>query len=321
MRKPSFAGTVEEYAPRAAIALALLAIVLLLLSLVPRAPVPARSVVEVNTSTPVPIVYVRPSVLPASDVWSELYERVAPSEGAVLPVTWGRTGPALITSGALNFVQFVDSMNRSSRPLTMEQANILLSGSGENVSITRENKLFVLEFFWALGLVNNNSILFDGPLSHSESVSIDRFASTGGWRFGNQSVAQLVGSANILRLSSMQQALVENVSKSVYRPCCNNPTYFPDCNHGMAALGLIEFMAYQNASREQILSALLYANSYWFPDNYLDLAEYFKEQGVSWEDVDAGLVLSAEYSSASGYRNISSQLARKPVLGTDATSC
>ena len=29
------------------------------------------------------------------------------------------------------------------------------------------------------------------------------------------------------------------IAKGIYRPCCNNSTYFPDCNHGMAMLGLL----------------------------------------------------------------------------------
>jgi len=320
MRK-SFAGVVEAYAPRAAVALALLALVLLLFSLVSRGAASVGVAAGLNASIPSPVVSVRPSAPPVSDEWAELYDEVAPSGGVVLPVKWGRVGPALLASGALNFTRFADSMKRSGRPLTLGQVKMLIDGSDENISVTRENKLFVLELFWALGLANNNSILFDGPLSNSESLGIDRFASTGGWPFGTKPVRQLVGSVNLLNLSVEQQALVENVSKSVYRPCCNNPTYFPDCNHGMAALGLAELMASQNASREQILSALLYVNSYWFPSNYLDLAEYFREQGVSWRDVDAGIALGAEYSSASGYRNVSRRLESKPVLGTDATSC
>ena len=46
-------------------------------------------------------------------------------------------------------------------------------------------------------------------------------------------------------LTPEQQALVEKVSKGIYRPCCGNSVYFPDCNHGMAMLGLLELMASQ----------------------------------------------------------------------------
>lgn len=44
---------------------------------------------------------------------------------------------------------------------------------------------------------------------------------------------------------------VEEVAAAVYRPCCNNHTPFPGCNHGMAMLGLLELMAPQRASADE----------------------------------------------------------------------
>ena len=49
----------------------------------------------------------------------------------------------------------------------------------------------------------------------------------------------------LIALTAEEQDLVNRVSLNIYRPCCNNPTYFPDCNHGMAMLGLLELMAAQ----------------------------------------------------------------------------
>ena len=39
--------------------------------------------------------------------------------------------------------------------------------------------------------------------------------------------------------------IVEEIAGNIYRPCCGNSTAFPDCNHGMAMLGLIELMVSQ----------------------------------------------------------------------------
>lgn len=98
------------------------------------------------------------------------------------------------------------------------------------------------------------------------------------------------------------------MSKNIYRPCCNNSTYFPDCNHGMAMLGLLELMASQGVSEEDMWGAALAANAYWFPDQYLTIATYMKNKGIEWEDVNPKEILGYNFSSASGYKNIASQV-------------
>ena len=109
-------------------------------------------------------------------------------------------------------------------------------------------------------------------------------------------------------LTVEQQALVDKVSRGIYRPCCNNSTHFPDCNHGMAMLGLLEFMASQGVNEQDIWEAALAVNSYWFPDTYITIATYMKAKGVEWQDVSPQEMLSFDYSSSSGFRNISSQV-------------
>lgn len=253
--------------------------------------------------------------------WDSLFNQTAPEEGVVLPARWGDVGPKLLSSGVMDYGLLDISMRKSGRPLSAGQERIVREGSGENVTITRENRVFVLSMFWALGLANENPVITAGPLSNTPDVPRDRFASTGGWGLSRRNVNDLVSSARIITLSPRQQEIVESVAKKTYRPCCDNPTYFPDCNHGMAALGLAELLASQNASEEQVMRAVLYANAYWFPQNYLDIAEYFRERGNGWRDVNASAVLGAEYSSASGYERIRKSLREKPVLRQDATSC
>lgn len=253
--------------------------------------------------------------------WDWLYEEIAPAGGVTLAAKWGDAGPELVSSGAINYSLFAASMKRSGRPLSKEQEKILLEGSQDNLAISRENRLFVLNFMWALGLANKNPVLTRGPLSNTPSVAIGRFASTAGWRLGSRGSVELVSSESIVSLTQEQQDIVERVASETHRPCCNNPTSFPDCNHGMAALGLAELLAAQNASEEQVLAAVLYANSYWFPRAYADIAEHFKENGIAWRDVEPKVALSANYSSASGHANVSSQLKERPALRPEATAC
>ena len=116
------------------------------------------------------------------------------------------------------------------------------------------------------------------------------------------------GKYKLISLTTEQQQLVDKVSEGIYRPCCNNSTHFPDCNHGMAMLGLLELLASQGASEEEVYRVALAVNSYWFPDTYITIAAYKQDQGVEWKDVDAKEVLGVDYSSASGFAKIASQV-------------
>jgi len=80
----------------------------------------------------------------------------------------------------------------------------------------------------------------------------------------------------------------------------------------MAMLGLLELMASQGVSEEEMYKAALAVNSYWFPETYLTIATYMQQRGVEWKDVSPKEMLSAPYSSSSGYANISSKVALPP---------
>ena len=229
-----------------------------------------------------------------------LFEEINPPQGIPLAGKWLDIGPKIVQSGALSMPAVTAALRRNGYPITDAQLGILLNGSNSTIIMDRNNSLFLLYAFWAFGLANKNSILENGPMSSNKSY-IPYFASTGAWTLGNKSGGELFAASNLIELDSLQQVLVEEVAGSTYRPCCDNPTSFPDCNHGMAALGLAEWMAYQNASREEIYSAFLAANSYWFPSNYLDLNEYFNESNRSWGSISAKELLSRQYSSASGF--------------------
>jgi hypothetical protein len=87
----------------------------------------------------------------------------------------------------------------------------------------------------------------------------------------------------------------------------------------MAMLGLLELMASNGVSEADMYKAALQVNAYWFPDTYLTIAKYFKAQGTSWNTVDPKVALSAEYSSAAGYKRILSIVA--PVTRSSGSGC
>jgi hypothetical protein len=134
------------------------------------------------------------------------------------------------------------------------------------------------------------------------------FASTGGWTAAKGDAMEHYSKHTFFTLTAEEQAMVDRVSRNIYRPCCGNSTHFPDCNHGMAMLGLLELMASQGVGEQDMYKTALAVNSYWFPDTYLTIATYMKSKGVEWKDVDSKEMLSANYSSNSGYQKIASQV-------------
>jgi len=244
-----------------------------------------------------------------------LYEQVNPEGGYVLPVSFGDLGPRLLASGVIDYNAIAAIYENSGNPMTSAEVEILTHGSEEKIVITAENAHFLLNFFWAVGLVNKNSILTEGPMMQNSDGQVDQFASTGGWTLATKSVMELYAHVDLISLTPEQQAHVEEVASAVYRPCCDNPTLFPDCNHGMAMLGLLELMASQGASVDEMFEAAKYLNAYWFPQQTLKTAIYLKaDQGVDFAEADARLVVSKNFSSASGASMVHQSLQSRGLL-------
>lgn len=237
-----------------------------------------------------------------------LEEKIAPFNGVELPVKLGNLGKQLVESGVVAQEKF-EALYAGRGGLTDEQKKLLYGENNGNLVINPENAGFVLNLLWALGLGNKNEILENGPMADPHYGGADRFASTGGWTLSKGETMNHYSKHQFIPLSAEQQALVEKVSKNIYRPCCNNSTYFPDCNHGMAMLGFLELAASQGASENALYGMALVLNSYWFPDTYLTIAKYFESKGVSWDKVNPREVLGMNYSSGSGYRRILTQIA------------
>ena len=73
----------------------------------------------------------------------------------------------------------------------------------------------------------------------------------------------------------------------------------------MAALGFAELMASQGKSSQEIFEAFKYLNSFWFPQTYFDIANYFQvKEGKSWDQVDARTIAGKDYSTPQGWDRI-----------------
>ena len=247
-----------------------------------------------------------------------LEEVVLPSNGVTLPANWGNLGKQMIENGVINAEEF-EAIYESRGGLTDEELSLLYGDGNGNLEIDAENAGTVLNLLWAFGLSNKNPILENGPMMDPKYGGANGFASTGGWSLADGSVMDHYSIHAFVILTPEQQALVEEVSKNIYRPCCGNPTYFPDCNHGMAMLGLLELMASNGASEEEMYEAALAVNSYWFPDTYLTIAKYFGGRGVDWDEVSPKDILGSAYSSAQGFSQILAEV--EPVKAGSGNSC
>lgn len=240
---------------------------------------------------------------------SVLEERVLPTEGVELPVTWGNLGKKLVSSGAIDGERF-KQLYVGRGQFTDEYEELLFGDNNGKIVINDNNAGYILNLLWALGLSNANPILVDSKeMMNPNYGGAANFASTGGWTMAVGDGMDHYNRHIYFKLTSEQQDLVDKVSRGIYRPCCGNSTHFPDCNHGMAMLGLLELMASQGVSEQDMWQAALAVNSYWFPDTYITIAAYMKDKkGVEWSDVNPQEVLGLDYSSGLGFRNISSQV-------------
>ncbi|MEX1014051.1 MAG: hypothetical protein WDZ80_02740 [Candidatus Paceibacterota bacterium] len=248
-----------------------------------------------------------------------LEAQVLPEEGITLPVNWEDIGINLVDKGVIDFNKFKNIYSQRGG-LKEESLNLLTKSSSNKVVMTKENSNELLNIFWALGLSNKNKILEEGPMTDIKyGGNPARFASTGGWTISVGHAMNHYSDHEFISLTKEQQEKVENVSKGIFRPCCGNSTHFPDCNHGMAMLGLLQLLSENNLTEEEMYKIALSVNSFWFPETYLTFASYFEQKEVNWDSIDPKVVLSNDFSSANGYQKILREM--KPVELENNNSC
>ncbi len=251
----------------------------------------------------------------ASEAQVSVISQISMPNGYTLPVSFGDIGPQLLEVGAIDYDRFVQVYDQAGQPLSQAQLKILSEGSDTPIIIDRDNAYFLLNFFWALGLANQNPILEEGAMMQYGEGEVGRFASTGGWTIGAKPATELYSSAPIITLNPEQQARLAEVASGVYRPCCDNHTAFPDCNHGMAMLGLLELMASQDASADEMFEAAKYANAFWFPQQTLEMALFFKvAKNQDFAEVDAREMVGRSFASGSGFQALHQWLADNGLL-------
>ena len=228
-----------------------------------------------------------------------LLSSLFPNQGFKTAVRLNNIVPELVSSGAINLTKVEELYGKN---LTQQEFDILTKPSNTNLTLNSSNANFYLLIFWALGIADKNPVLDNfSALANASNYSVADFASTGGWTLGTNSNAMTYfDKLQLISLTPMQQGEMYDVATHSYRPCCDNPTAFPDCNHGAALLALTELGASEGLNESQLYTLDLQAQTLWFPSYYATTALELNYKNVSYWS-NPRLVLSRNYSSASGW--------------------
>ncbi len=241
-------------------------------------------------------------------------DEVIPRRGANTSIVFGDAIRRLVAAGALDPDKYRAVLAAQGRlPAWVEQ--LFAAPSASPIVLSQENAPYLLHLLWPLGLSTRAGFNQQSPI---RTVRLPSFASTAGWTLGRANNGYIYfDQVDAVRLTHAQEATALEVATTTFRPCCDNSTFFQDCNHGSALLGLIELGASQGASLDHLYRVARVANSFWFPSQYAMTAMYFAYfQQQPWPTVSPRLALGPDYSSASGWqRNVADALAGRKASG------
>lgn len=247
---------------------------------------------------------------PAADPAANIFGQVVPEEGVDIGVRFGDAVQKMIAAGALD----PGKLRALGYGLPPWVEQLLAAPSQEPIVFTRDRAPYLVTLLWPIGLSNKAPFNRGNPIN---TAGLAGLASTGGWTLGRApNGSAYYNKVDAVKLTERQALLALAVAMNTFRPCCDNSTFSQDCNHGSALLGLIELAAAQGATADAIYGMALTANSYWFPEQYARTAQYFlRFANRPWKKVSAPLVMSAAYSSLSGWRrHVDSPLWRTEML-------
>ncbi len=245
-------------------------------------------------------------------LYNEVVAEVLPKEGFQTKIVLGDVVPSLVTDGIIDMSKMT-ALYKNNGGIPADEMKILTQPSNTPLAVNAENASRLVNLLWPIGLSNKMAINDSSPIA---GKNVNNFASTGGWSLGKQdSGGAYFNAYPLVPLTPQQEARVQQIAGSTYRPCCDNSTFFQDCNHGSAALALIELGVVQGLPDADIYKTILDFNSFWFPQNYIQLGLYFKVvKHIDWKDVDPKVVLGKDYSSITGNYKIQAEVAKIPNL-------
>jgi len=232
-----------------------------------------------------------------------------PGEGFKTKVVLGDVVLRLVDAGVIDLDKF-HRIYSTRGGMTKEQLRLLTEPSPGPLTLTPSSANFLINILWPLGIANNNRILDEA----AGYKGVANLASTGGWPLGKEDSMAYFNKLEIVKLTPRQQIILEEVARNTYRPCCNNPTAFPDCNHGAALLALLELGASQGLSVDELYTLALQASTLWFPQQYIEIALLMKTGNKDYWS-NAREIMGPRYSSYSGWsQNVHEPLKQEGLL-------
>lgn len=231
-------------------------------------------------------------------LYDETVAEVLPEQGFKTRIILGDAIVKLVNAGVIDLKKFKELYRE--RGLNEQELAILTKPSAKPLTVNAGNAGFLINLFWPLGLANQTEFNKNSPIG---GESLFDFASTGGWTLGKEdNGGKYFNKYEVVKLTPKQEAIALEVAQNTYRPCCNNSSFFQDCNHGSALLGVIELGASQGLTTEELYKIALQFNSFWFSQTYIQTALYYKiAKNIDWENVDPKEIMSIDFSSASGW--------------------
>jgi hypothetical protein len=245
-------------------------------------------------------------------VYDEIASKVIPQTGYQSRIAVRDSIVRCVRHGVIDLGKFF-ALQRDGERMP-DLSYVLSDPSDRPIRLTRENAGAYVNLLWAVGLANHMVGNFSSPLMGD---SLRSFASTAGWTLGDRDEgADYFNKLPIVDLTPAQESLAIRVAKSTFRPCCDNSTFFQDCNHGSALYGLLQLGASQRLREADLYREALAFNSFWFEHHYVRTALYFAiERGVSWREANPKEVMGREYSSLSQWsETIEAWAERNPDL-------
>lgn len=248
-----------------------------------------------------------------SAAFEQLSGEVLPPEGLELGLSFGDSIQRLVQAGVISPRKFKYLYKkRGGLPDWVE--TLFTQTSSEPVTMSMQTAPYLLNLMWPLGVATktqfNEKSKLNGP-------KVGNFASTGGWTLGEaRNGGEYFNKISAIDLTPEQEAIVLEAAENSFRPCCNNSTFFQDCNHGSALLGLYELAASQGASVDELYAFGRIANSFWYPGKYMETAYFFQKlQNKPWDQVAAKTILDKKYSSISGWqKNVHQPMVKAGLL-------
>jgi hypothetical protein len=246
-------------------------------------------------------------------LYDEVASRAVPDSGYQSRIVLRDSIVRLVRHGAIDLGKFF-GLQRNGVRMAGDLSHVLSDPSEKPIRLTRENVAVYVDLLWPIGLANRLIGNFSSPLA---GQSVGNFASTAGWTLGDRNEgAEYFDRFPIVDMTPSQEALAIRVAKTTFRPCCDNSSFFQDCNHGSALYGLVQLGASQGLQELELYREALAFNSFAFEPYYVRTALFFAvARGVAWRDVDPKAVMGAEYSSGSRWReNVGAWVERNPDL-------